>query len=311
MKHKTVVFVIFLVAVLSAAAQNVRVVSNEALTSKTDGYFCCPQMDKPGNQLFFTGSGYRGLYQYDLMTGKMSRITDAPGAGYEPALTEDGSGVVYRTYRLKDGRRFYSIINSNMRTNEKTVLQSERRALSVPRVFRNGTIAYTLHSQIEKDTRFASRKNEKDAQEQTAVFIENQKIALFVNGEKRFLKPRGEGSYIWPELSPSGKRLLFKKLGDGCYISDLDGQILSYLGNINAPHWSPDGKHIVYMADIDDGQQITASEIHIINADGSHDVQLTATEDKIELYPRWGNDSNTIIYNTEKGQIYLMRLEWK
>ncbi len=311
MKYKIVFLALFIIPALNAAAQNVRVVSNEALTNEADGMFCCPQMDKTGNKLFFTTPGYKDLYYYDLINPEIDRIAEGFGAGYEPALNNDGTETVCRTYTIKDGRRFYSIININTQTKEKTVLQKERRALSVPRIFADGTIAYALHSSLKKNTKFTSQKKKQNPETQKAVFIENQTIVLFEGDKRRTIEPRGPGSYIWPELSPSGKSLLFKKLGDGCYVSALNGQILSSLGNINAPHWSPDGKHIVYMADTDDGQQITASEIHIMKADGSHDIQLTATEDKMELYPRWGNDSNTIIYNTEKGQIYLMRLEWK
>jgi len=311
MKHKLLFLALIIVSVQNITAQNVRVVLNEALTNEADGVFCCPQMDKTGNKLFFTTPGYKGLYYYDLINPEIDRLTESPGAGYEPAVNNDGTEAVYRTYTLKNGRQYYSIININTLTKEKTVLQKEVRDLSVPRIFADGTIAFALHSALKKNTNFTIQQNKQIPETQTTVFIEDQKIVLFKGDKRRTIEPRGPGSYIWPELSPSGKQLLFKKLGDGCYISDLNGNILSSLGNINAPHWSPDGKHIVYMADTDDGRQITSSEIHIIKADGSHDVQLTGTEDKIELYPRWGNDSNTIIYNTEKGQIYLMRLEWK
>ena len=311
MKYTQLFLALFLIWALRAGAQNVRVVSNEAVTSEADGSYYSPQMDKSGNRIFFTTSGYKGLYFYDLHSAQIKRVSDAFGAGYEPALKEDGRAVVYRTYVLKNGRRFYSIENANVRSGEKTVLQKEVRALSTPRLFPDGTIAYSLHSQLKKDNRLAPAAQKQISAAETAVFIENRQIVLYKNNRKHILEPRGPGSYIWPELSPSGTYLLFKKLGDGCYVSDLQGNIISSLGNLNAPHWSPDGKFIVYMKDKDDGSRILSSEIHIIQADGSKDIPLTFTEDKIELYPRWGNDSDTIIYNTEKGQIYLMRLEWK
>ena len=306
----TSLFLVLLLA-LNVFAQDVRVVSIEAVTKVSDGIFCCPQMDESGTGLFFTTPGYKGLYYYDLIKQNRIQISDDLGAGYEPAINSDGTETLYRTYSIKDGRRYYSIVKVNTRTKEKTLLENARRVLSVPRLFTDGTIAYSLHSILKKNTRYTIRPDKQNSGTQAAVFIENRKIALFVNGQKRLLEPRGSGSYIWPEISPSGKHLLFKKLGDGCYVSDLEGRIISSLGNINAPQWSPDGYHIVYMKDTDDGRRITSSEIHIINADGSNDVQLTSTENSIELYPRWGNDTNTIVFSTAKGQIYLMHLEWK
>ncbi len=311
MKKAMLFLLMLFISFLTAIAQNVRVVSEEMLTGPADGMFCCPQMDKSGTRVFFTTPGYRGLYYYHLDEKKLFPVNDDFGAGYEPAINADGNEVLCRTYTVKNGRRFYSIVKFDSQTREKTILEKDRRLLSVPKQLKDGNIVYTLNSELKTDAPVSTGKNKQEPQVRPAVFIEDQKIALFVNGQKRVLEPRGSGSYIWPELSPSGRRLLFKKLGDGCYVSDLEGNIISSLGNINAPHWSPDGKYIVYMADRDDGQKIIASEIHVIKANGSTDIQLTETHNQIELYPRWGNDINTIVYNTEKGQIYLMRLEWK
>ncbi|MCK5519775.1 MAG: PD40 domain-containing protein, partial [Candidatus Marinimicrobia bacterium] len=95
------------------------------------------------------------------------------------------------------------------------------------------------------------------------------------------------------------------------YISDISGKILTDLGDAHAATWSPDGKYILYMKDIDDGYRVTDSEIWIASLDGNHHWQLTDTPDKIELYPRWSLDGKYIIYHTESSNIYESELEIK
>ncbi len=71
----------------------------------------------------------------------------------------------------------------------------------------------------------------------------------------------------------------------------------------HASQWSPDGEYLVYMKDMDDGEQFTASEIWVSTADGSQQWMITDTHDKIEMYPQWSPDGNSIVYHSLRGEL--------
>ena len=295
---------------INGIGQTVMVVKTEALTSEQDGEFCFPQMTKNGEKIFFSTPNRVGLYVYSLTQQRFSIISKEPGAGYNYSVNEDGSEGVYRIYELVNGRRYFSLIKKDFKSLKKTLLEKSQRHLTPPVYMDGKTIVYAKDNILQRRLLEPSLNKTGDSEKRPFVCIDNKRIALFHDHEKTLLEPRGPGSYIWPEISPDGKKLLFKKLGDGCYISDLDGNILSSLGNINAPHWSPDGKWLVYMDDKDDGHRLLSSEIHIKNIETEQDIQLTDTKDLIEIYPQWGADMNNIVFASAVGQIYLMQLKW-
>jgi len=294
----------------SAWGQRPKAGKIEILTKPEDGEFCFPKINKAGTKVFFSTPSYTGLYSFDLKNRNIVKLTDERGAGYQSAVNRDGTEIIYRTYHIEKGRRYFSLIKQDLLDNKKTVLENSIRDISPAEYLDNESIAYIKNLQIKKISSDAGLIKKSSTGNSAFVQIENKKIALYNGDEKILLAPKGEGSYIWPEISPDGQRLLFKKLGDGCYISDLQGNIISDQGDINAPHWSPDGNWIVYMADKDDGYRLTESDIHIRNIQNGRDINLTSTKDIIEIYPEWGRENNTIVFCSEKGQIYLMHLNW-
>ena len=305
------VLLIVFIGVLTNAfgALNVTVIKTKALTAQEEGEFCFPKMNKIGTKVFFSNPNYMGLYVYDLNRNSLLKLNDDLGSGNNYSINSDGTEGIYRTYNLINGRRFFSLIKQNFENNDKVILEKSIRNLSPAMYADDQTIVYSVNKNLKK-SRLGSSLNKKIDSDIPFVSIEDRKIVLFMGEQKTFLEPRGAGSYIWPELSPDGKKILFKKLGDGCYISDLEGNIISSIGDINAPHWSPDGNWIVYMDDKDDGYKLISSEIHIINVESKKDYKLTDTIDRIEIYPQWGPDKNSIVFSSARGQIFLMHLKW-
>jgi Tol biopolymer transport system component len=141
------------------------------------------------------------------------------------------------------------------------------------------------------------------------VYIEDQKIAIILDNQKKLLTPLGEGNYIWPSLSPDKTRLLFTFAGRGTFVADLAGNVLAELGIARAPEWSPDGNWVVCMVDVDDGHVITASDIWVVSADGKRRIQLTETEDLIEMHPAWSPSMDKIAFDTVDGRIGYLTIE--
>ncbi len=170
----------------------------------------------------------------------------------------------------------------------------------------NGDAAFSVNENLET----ASGQNLKNilSQNDVLVFIESSKIAIYQNGEKKILTPAGEGNYIWPSVSPDKSKLLFTLAGKGTFVSDLNGNIISQIGYANAPKWSADSKWIVYMVDKDDGLRVTSSELYVVSADGNTKIQLTKTQEILEMYPEFDSTGGQVVCNTYDGKILLLKL---
>ena len=287
-------------------AQNFSVLTNEKILS-SDSKYCFPSFSPDGNNIAFTTQNFVGLYVMNTKTKKYVQVSDKLGAGYNPVFSNDGSTIYYRWNEYIEKKKYSNIYSKNLNNKEITIIESGKRKLSTPQIINNKLI-YTTNNVVNNLQISGKAEPEKNMDIWTC--IENQKIAVYINEDKKVLAPKGEGNYIWPQLSPDKTKILFTFTGHGTYISDLDGNILADLGYLNASKWLNDD-WIVGMKDYDDGSVVTKSDIYAVKADGQRSVQLTQTENKIEMYPDCSHDNSKIVYHTLDGDIYLMTLKLK
>jgi Tol biopolymer transport system component len=89
-----------------------------------------------------------------------------------------------------------------------------------------------------------------------------------------------------PSWSPDGRTLAFTGVG-GIYAVHADGSGLRKLtGHGYGPEWSPDGRKIAFISDRDDPAH-RASDIFVMNADGSGQRNLTHTPNVSEHTASW------------------------
>jgi hypothetical protein len=146
--------------------------------------------------------------------------------------------------------------------------------------------------------------------------------------EKRIPNPKG---YDCLQLSPDGSKILAYNghgLDDGRYglwILGLDGKELAYLGSgvedtvelkpgvFGTPEgstlrWSPDGKRILGFFYAQNEVTVVATDLFIVNADGTERIRLTNTSDEIEENASWSPDGGKIAY-TKDGKICVMKIK--
>ncbi|MCU7497182.1 MAG: hypothetical protein HF314_14020 [Ignavibacteria bacterium] len=302
--------VVFLSSLLSA--QKLSVIETVKITDKSQGEFYFPKLSPDGSRLFFTSAGFKGLWYYDMQTKKVVPFTEETGAGYEFAFSNDGKSVYYRVDNFdKSGlRTSQTMVQKNIQTKQLQVLETANE-LSAPRMLLSDKLAYTSGSRIMMKATGAGLKKSlpQNIANDAVAYIEDMNIVVYANGSRKVIAPLGKANYIWPSVSPDGTRLLFRVAGKGSYISDLDGNILVELGRASAPKWSPDGKWIAYMVDRDNGTEVTGSDIYAVSADGQQRIQLTSTDGNAEMYPEWSSDGKSIVYHSNDGSIYLMKLQ--
>ena len=90
--------------------------------------------------------------------------------------------------------------------------------------------------------------------------------------------------YIWTELSPNGKHLLFNASDQGVFICDLKGEVKYNLGrDVHAVSWW-DNRYIVGMIDEDNGVEFIKSELVVVDIKTGERI-LIETEEEVALYP--------------------------
>ena len=123
-------------------------------------------------------------------------------------------------------------------------------------------------------------------------FKDNVIEARTKDGTRRWLVTPNPVHHLSTVLSPDKKKVLAYG-----YVYATDGSgLLAYLGNGSFGSWSSDSTKIVYAIEEDDGHAITASDLYIINADGTGKKQLTNTPDRLETYPRWSPDDARVVF---------------
>jgi TolB protein len=134
------------------------------------------------------------------------------------------------------------------------------------------------------------------------------------------------GAPVW---SPDGRKIAYVSKGmtntPQIFVSFFDGSDVKQLtstalegwdsgypnfGN-HSPQWTPDGKQIVYVSEINGG----LPEIYIMNNDGSGQTRLTDTDRRNEN-PRISGDGNYIYFASNRdltygSDIFIMQIDGK
>ena len=256
-------------------------------------------------QIIYTGNQEKGIYLYDLRKKKRKKLNEDPGAGHHFIISEDRKKIAYKTYFFdKQGRRQTSVYEQDIKSGTKNLLLKNARNLS-SLSYRNNNLSFTQAGNLKVYSK--GIKNSETDQQQ--VFTdENLNLVLYQSGAQKILNPLGTGNYIWVSLSPDGNKILFNKTGKGTYICDLQGNIIADLGRIHAAKWSDDGKWIIGMDDYDDGQKYTRSKIILISSDGKTKNVIELKDIPIALYPDISKNNSKIVFNNDRGEIYLIKI---
>ena len=202
--------------------------------------------------------------------------------------------------------------------------------ISVPYFLKDGTVGYyegrfTLPG---KDKVFKVIKQGKlKPQEATKELRAVTKGDIWLESIDRTIKMKiTSGTYYrGARLSPDRTKIMTNNSRGDLLILDLKGKVMSSLGTGvyegwtpdkgtgEQEEWSPDSKHIVYALEVpggEDGQFIVASELYIVNWDGTGKIQITNTPDEIESDPVWSPDGTKILYGTlDTNKIFVIKVK--
>lgn len=265
---------------MMASAQVLEVASVEKINIPQNADSKIAGIAPDGSYLLITSQTNKGLQCFDLATKKVTTLTEADGAGYNVEISADSKNVTYRevTYTA-DRARMTALVNHDFATAKKSTIVTSTRDMQRARV--RGAIA-------------------------PKVAIQNGELVLTVGTTTKVLSPNGRGlSYIWPSLSPDGKKIVYY-VSSAVWTCNIDGSNVKRIGNFRAPRWYSNNV-VVGMNDIDDGHVVTASSVVAYTLDGKK--QVLTSDNIMAMYPYASADGKKIVCSTPTGEAYLINIK--
>ena len=262
---------------MMASAQLLEVTSTQLVTSKADAKVAA--FSPNGDYLLLTNTSNQGLQSMNLASKKITTISKADGAGYNVQISSNGNQIVYR---------------------EVTLDATKSRLSNIVRV---DLAAKTTQVVAKKQQHLAAMVADAD---RPSFSIKDRQLMMTKNGKTIVFSPNGQQySYHWASLSPNGQKVSYYISSVGCFVCDIDGSNIQFIGhNILAPVWYND--NILVGCDTkDNGEVVLESVIVAYSLDGKK--QVLTNGEQIAVFPQAANGK--IAYSTSEGEIYVMNIK--
>ena len=262
---------------MMASAQLLEVGNVERVAKATDAKVAA--FSPTGDYLLLTNTSHQGLQRMDLATQKVTKITSADGAGYNVKIAQDGNQIVYREVKLDASKsRVSNIVRHDFAANKAQLIAEKQKHLAAMVVDVN----------------------------RPSFSIKDRQLMMTKNGKTIVFSPNGQQySYHWASLSPNGKKVSYYISAVGCFVCDIDGSNIQFIGhNCLAPVWYND--NILVGCDTkDNGEVVLESVIVAYSLDGKK--QVLTNGEQIAVFPQAANGK--IAYSTSEGEIYVMNIK--
>lgn len=290
---KKLIFGLTLLANLGVNAQILNVSSTHKVNVPEGVKVSTAQLSHDGQWAVISHSNVTGLDKIDLSTNKLTRISDT-GNGFDLKISGDNNTVIFRESNYGTDKRRYTTLKSvNISTGATKVVSPTTRDT---RVFATDA-AKALKANAGTFVGEATRP---------VASINRGSMYITKNGNTTLVAPHGtEGqSYLWPQVSPDGTKILYFLVGKGCFVCNIDGSNPIAQGVLRASVWY-DNNTIVGMDHKDDGVKTTSSKL-IAKRINSNTTQVLTTSDVKAMYPSAG--SNKISFVTPEGELYVINI---
>lgn len=251
---------------------------------------------------FAVVNGASGLQKVDLATGKAVKIGGtATLSGVE--ISEDGSTVVYKQPVFKNKLRYTTLKSVNLKDGKEGTIVAASRNLQGFALAKNSVGAVDNGKFTAKNLDGAAATSIV-----TVASIKNGALMVSVNGVNNNISPQGTTgqSYLWPSVSPDGKKVLYYLVGQGAFVCNLDGSNPVSVGVMRAPKWY-NNEIVLGMQDEDNGEIVTASKLVAASVDGKVMQDLTQVS-SMAMYPAVAGNGSKVSFVTPAGELFVMNV---
>ena len=278
-------------------------------------YYMAPRWSPDGQTIAVTGSQYAGIYLVDFPGGEVVQLTDEAAAGHGMAWSPDGAMILTTISKFEKRRRYNAVTVVDVLTGEQTSVTDFATGPAGSAFWAGDGQSIHLIDRDNKSRRFNLAGEPLEA---TAQFLAanrqvySQGVEIVRSGAElgaTGVIPAVEGRKLNLAVSPDGAHMAFEIVGGNLWVSDIDGSHAVDLGLGNRPAWNPAGDKLAYIITEDDGHRILASDIHVVNIDDTGRLNLTQSEDVLEMHPAWSPDGRYIAYDDlTTGRIFVQEV---
>jgi Tol biopolymer transport system component len=274
-------------------------------------YFMQPVWSPDGSWIAITSANYKGLWIVKPDGSSLTRLSEEAAAGFGIEWSADSKEILTTVTKFEGGYRKNAIKVFNIeQASERLLTDYAKQISALPRWTNDESQVYYYNG---KNLEFINTgKQLKIDAFKPLYFIKHGNLyrqvsaANLINSADVLI----EEECLNVRISPEGNKFSYEVLGGNLFVVNADGSQRIDLGRGHRARWAPDGQYLVYMITEDDGYEYQSSEIFISRIDGSQKIQVTNSEDQIEMNPCWSPDGRLIVYNEERsGNIYLITLQ--
>ena len=271
-----------------------------------------PIFSPDGKNIAFTKTGYQGIWIYNLQTQSSYQLTDEDAAGFAFKWSADSKSILTRVAKYENIRRYNAVKVFDIITKKSNQLSDYRTFMPYLPQWIEGDSKVFLPVKGKDEVFLTGKEKNNNIFSSIVAFEKNNKLIIknIAKESEQTFEPIKDAEYINLSTSPDRTKIVFEVMGGNMFVMNIDGTRLIDLGKGNRPRWSSDNNKIIYMNTEDDGQNFTASDIFIINSDGTQKRNITNSRDLIEMNPGFAPDGKSIVFDViNDGSIYLMNIE--
>jgi Tol biopolymer transport system component len=299
---------LFLCSITILAQNNAQLL----ISGTTEDPVLNPVFSPDGENIAFTKSNFQGIWIYNLDSQVSVQLTDEMAAGFAFKWSADSRSILTRVAKYEEQKRYNAVKVFDIITKESKQLTDYKTMMPYLPQWADGDTKIFLPEKA-KDEIFVTDKSKSSVGKNSLVVFEKNNTLIvknFADNSEQIFEPIKNAQYINISSSPDNTKIVFEVMGGNMFMMNIDGTNLVDLGKGNRPRWSHDSKKIVYMIAEDNGDEITSSDIFIINAEGTLKINLTNSNDKNEMDPSLSPNDKSIVFDViNDGSIYLMNIE--
>lgn len=302
---KTIITLIMAAASLGASAQVVNatapvkvesLAASEAVLSPDGKYIVCVTP--------------RGIERMAFAGGDASLVSDIKDASHLAVTSDDASVVFRRSHVDQERLRRVSLESVRLKDGKHQVIVQPSRRLNAGIGLRGATVTaiddgavLTRRLNLSDNTRTSA-----PATPAPVASINMGHLEVTADGTTGIIDPLGTESYICPSISPDGQRVLFRAVGRGTYVCNLDGSGVQRLAeSVEYPVWA--GNDVVIgTVTSDDGMFIYAGRLMAVSV-STGAVQQLCPEEMVAMRASASADGRRALFTTAAGEVYTMTLK--
>ncbi len=238
-----------------------------------------------------TGAGYE-IYLLDCVKNNILRLTNNEYTDSYPVFSPDGSKIAFESDRdYFAGEEIY-LMDADGKNQVRLTYTNPLSRDRSPVFTHDG-------SKIV----FVSNRDG----------VDNQEIySMDITGSNQINLTNSSGNDVNPAFSPDNTEIAYVSNNDdvdvyGIYKMNTDGSGKIKLASVGqSPNFSPDGKHIVFHAMVQN--PVWNDEIFIMSADGSNKIRISdypGSADRHDRNPKFSPDGSTIIFESFQRYVHI------